>query len=319
MTSFHRLLVTLISATGIATVAADSKTDNLEQKLNQDYTGIPLVTGAKSLRYVNTEINGEPFLMMLDSGAEQIFLASSIAEKLEIDTVPYTTAKGADGKLSEIRLGPLRSLKVGGLTVGVKNACFADFPHLTTLKFPDGSTRPGAGQLGTGFISKMNVAVDYPNNRLLVPKESTDGGVSDLLTELGGTPVTMIENNKGRHFIKAELDGEEVLFLADTAASSSVVYAPAVKNFGIPLLERKTKVDTLNSKKAPVRIANVDELELGGQNYGVVQMLVFPHAPELEQLDGLPIVGILGGSLFEALRVTLDFQSDLMTLGGTRR
>ncbi|BDS07061.1 hypothetical protein NT6N_21010 [Oceaniferula spumae] len=284
------------------------------KNIDEHFTSIPLITGNKFLRYVQTDINGTPYLMMLDSGADKIFIAQSVATKLKIKTFPYTTAKGTDGKLSAIRLGPLKTFKVGDLVVPIKNACFANFPHLTTLKFPDGSTKPSAGQLGTGFIHKMHVAVDYPGNRLLVPKKPDAGNSADLLIKPGDSSVPMIENKSGRHYIQATLNGKPVLFLADTAASSCVLFKPAAKAFKIPLLKRKASVDTFNSDNATVGIANVSKLELGGKNRGTVQMLVMPHSPKLKSVQGMPVVGLLGASLFEAFHATIDFSSNKLIL-----
>ena len=286
-------------------------TDDLIAKL---FDCQPIRVGKRNELYIEATLNGEPTWLFMDSGADRMMLAKRFAESAKIPLKRSGTASGAGGgQEQQLYVGKLESLEIANRSYGSPSVYFVDLSAFPAPSFTPGEpSRPGL--VGLDFFNGVPSAVDYANHRLILNSRQVEGGVSGVLQKQGQRSMRMIEAEGGRHYLIAGVGGREVLFLADTGASSCVIFEPAVEALGLEVEDSEHSVTTLGNKRKK-RLATIHDLELGGEGIGGgVQMVVLPQGKEAKSIEGFPVYGILGGSLFDVVKATIDFESDRMSL-----
>lgn len=315
------IAVLSFSATAEITHDPKAKQTATEDTINKHFSSAPISQSFNHLRHINTTINGKPFAMIIDSGADSIVLAKSLADTLKIPLKESGTAQSIGTAAGKVYEGKLDSFRVGKeFNFGSPTVHFLDLSNVGPIKLPNGTTIPNGGQLGLGFLNASASAIDYPNNRFLVQKQPLEGGISSIYKQLGDSSAPMVEDSSRRHYVEATVKGQQVYFLVDTGAATNVLYDTAAESLGLTVLKHQGKVTSVSRKNAAAKMTVLEALKIGDLKIGgKISVLVLPHSDELQKLNDKPIVGILGGSLFEALKATIDFASDTITMAITRK
>ena len=313
------LLVAMIAPAVLRAQAAEEST--IEGVLKKHFISSSMTLGKNSLRYIKADINGSTYWMTVDSGADSIIVDKKIATLNKVKLTPVGEASGVSKTASMAYTGKVDSFKIDStLSLGSPTVHFLDLSNIGTIKFKDGTKAPNSGQLGLGFFNATRTAIDYPNNKILVAKSNIKGGLSGLLIQLGDSEAKMVQAPNGRHYVHCEVKGHKVLFLVDTGAGANVIYAAAAKALKLEVKTTKTKVNTLGGKGGKSKITRLKQFKFGSVSLGGnIQMLVLPTQGKLKKIDGTTVVGIVGGTLFDALKATIDFDSDTITMAITRK
>lgn len=284
--------------------------------IQQFFTEVPIVRSTDGYYFVETKINDKARWMCLDSGADAMLLDNSIAKEDGIELTPGPSASGLDGKAQQAFNGKLKSFSIGPNTFEAPTLPFADLSNFSKLKMADGTTHPSAGQIGLAYFKALPVAVDFPKSRILVAKQKVKGGLTGLKAQAGSPVSPMIEDEKGRHYLVVEVAGKKALLLVDIGTSSSVLYEKATEDLKIETYPMPGTVDTLGRKNMPRKGAKITGLRIGDHELnGIVELMVLPS--NVETVSGMPVIGMAGSSLFEALKSTVDFDTNEITLTPT--
>lgn len=284
--------------------------------IDEHFDKIPLTRSTNGHYYVQATINDKARWMCVDSGADGMMLDNSVAKEDGIELTAGPTAKGIDGKAFPSSNGKLKSFKVGPTNFEGPTMMFTDLSNFSKLTMADGTTHPSAGQLGTAYFKAMPVAVDFPNCRMLLAKSKIQGGLTGVKAQLGSPVAPMVEDAKGLHYLVVEVAGRKALLLVDIGTSSSVLFDKSAEELKIETYEIPGSVTTLGAKKMPRKGAKLQGLKLGKHELAAdVELMVLPSP--IETVSDLPVIGMAGSSLFEALKSTVDFSTNEFTLSSS--
>ncbi len=281
--------------------------------IQQHFNEVPLVRSTAGYYFVEARINDKPRWMCLDSGADTILIDNAIAKEDGIELTPGPTATGIDGKDMQASNGKLKSFSIGPNAFEAPTTIFTDLSHFSQMKLADGTTKPSAGLVGLSYFRSLPVAVDFPKSRLLVAKGKIQGGLTGLKAQIGTPVAPMLEDEKGRHYLVAEVAGRKVLFLVDIGTSSCVLFDKAAENLKIDTYPMQGTVNTLGEKNMTRKGARINGLKLGRHELaGEIELIVLPSP--IETVSDMPVIGMAGSMLFEALKSIVDFDTNEITL-----
>lgn len=284
--------------------------------VQQFFTEVPIVRSTDGYYFVETKINDKARWMWLDSGADTMMLDKSIAKEDGIELTPGPTAIGIDGKAQQMFNGKLKSFSIGPNTFEAPTMPFADLSNFAQMKMADGTTHPSAGQIGLAYFKALPVAVDFPKSRILVAKQKVKGGLTGLKAQTGSPVAPMIEDAKGRHYLVVEVMGKKALLLVDIGTSSSVLYDKATEELKIETYPMAGTINSLGQKNMPRKGAKINGLKIGNHELnGSVELMVLPS--KVETVSDMPVIGMAGSTLFEALKSTVDFDTNEITITPT--
>lgn len=124
----------------------------------------------------------------------------------------------------------------------------------------------------------------------------------------------MIEDKRGRHYLVTETLGRKALFLVDLGAVSCMLFEKAADMLKLETYDIEGTVTTLQRKDRPRKGASIRSLKLGDcRVQGNVEVMVLPET-DIEDLEGTPVIGIMGCSVFEVFHATVDFKEDQIAL-----
>ena len=125
--------------------------------------------------------------------------------------------------------------------------------------------------------------------------------------------ATMVEDDKGRHYLVTETMGEKALYLVDLGSRSCILLEQAAKDLKLETRDIEGSFNTLGNRGIPRKEATLGELKLGDHQLpDTVEVVVLPGTGT-EEVDGVPVIGIMGCMMFEQFRSTLDFHTDQIT------
>ena len=288
--------------------------DTLELIIQQHFTAIPLVKSKRGSYFVEAQINGKHRWLCVDSGADGLILDHTIAREDGIALRAGTTATGADGGALPTSRGRLTSLTVGSNSFQQAIVTFTDLSNFAPLETAHGVMHPCAGLLGTAYFNALPVSVDFPNARILVARKSIPGGLAGRMVQFGALSAPMIEDKRGRHYLVTETLGRKALFLVDLGAVSCMLFEKAADMLKLETYDIEGTVTTLQRKDRPRKGASIRSLKLGDcRVQGNVEVMVLPET-DIEDLEGTPVIGIMGCSVFEVFHATVDFKEDQIAL-----
>lgn len=284
--------------------------------IDEHFNKIPLTRSTNGHYYVQATINDKARWMCVDSGADGIMMDNTIATEDGIALTAGPIAKGIDGKAKPTSNGKLKSFQVGPTSFEEPMMMFTDLSNFSKLKMADGTSHPSAGQLGTAYFKAMPVALDFPNCRMLLAKSKIQGGLTGVMAKLGSPVAPMIEDAKGLHYLVVEAAGRKALLLVDIGTASTVLFDKAAEELKIETYEIPGSVTTLGAKKMPRKGAKLQGLKLGKHELaGDVELMVLPSP--IETVSDLPVIGMAGSALFEALKSIVDFETNEITITTT--
>jgi predicted aspartyl protease len=261
------------------------------------------------LPLVKVRVNGgEEVNFTIDTGAAEVVLDSTFAQKLGVKTFGSRTGTFAGGKQAAVQFGRIDSLTVGDFVI--RNLPVAVLPT-RPLSGPIFQGKQVDGILGTVLLYHFQSTLDYPQGQLVLERKTRD--TNQRLDEQvkGGKAITVPFWMAGDHYMVAWGQVEKsppVLLFVDTGlAGGGVTLARSVLDAaGIKLAEDKAGEGIGGGGKVKVIPFQVDELRLGDAREQKVRGL-FMEPFDLEHRLGFRIGGIISHGFFRPYALTFDF------------
>ena len=303
--------------------ANERQASSIEEAIDKFFHIAEIEVAQNALRYIEVTINNKTRHMIVDSGADSLLLNKIIADEDKIPLEKDGHAHGASQSTSkEVYLGKLDQCRVGSkFDLGTPSVHFLDLRNFSKIVPVKGDNLDNAGQLGLGFFNAIPSAIDYPNNQILVQKQPIQGGIASINKQLGDAFVEMIEDERRRHYAPLIINGKKAYFLVDTGAGANVIYGTSVaRQFGLPVTKTKTRSTSLNVKNGRLQMATLKKLKIGTLDLeGKIEFAVIKDLEKIDEINGTPVIGIIGGTLFDQLKATIDFASNTITMAITRK
>jgi hypothetical protein len=268
------------------------------------------------LPVIRAKFNGkEEALLLIDTGASELFLDTTFAEKLGVPQFGSTTGMFAGGKEASTAHGRLDSIQLGDFEI--KNLPVIIKQRRSLGIAPGGET--AVGVIGTAVFYHFFTTLDYPNGQLIL-RRKTDQTRSEL-AQLAESPDTHVVPfwMAGTHFMVAwgtANDSEPFLMFADTGLAGGGFLCPesTIKAAGVNLTGLPTFQGMGGGGPVTVTPFTVQKLTLGDATQTNVRSMFGGFPPRTEHELGFRIGGIISHGFFRPYALTFDFEKMQMLL-----
>ncbi len=237
---------------------------------------------------------GKPLRLLLDSGAEGIYLNSRAASKLDLELLAEARIAGLgqkaaiDGQVALARTVTLEQFQMENSILHVMDLAW----------LPDAD-----GVIGTEVFKDFLVRIDAPRHTLdLLPLEDQPS-----------RGITTIPAYRVGHYLLVQgsaNDRAQGYFMVDTGASSTVV-APRAASSVLP--SGFGQEVSLRDARGPIRGATLApvSLKVAGRQWWDTQAVTLDLA-DLSRQTGVEILGVLGFPLLRQAAVVINYRDGLI-------
>jgi predicted aspartyl protease/Flp pilus assembly protein TadD len=248
---------------------------------------------------VKGKINGGRAVdFALDTGAEHTALSEGTARRYQIRTTIETLTAGVgEIGMRGLRIGKLRSLEIGSMTV-YNLPCMIKTPSMRDLPTDQ---MDGFSPLALG----LSMTIDYKNRKLSIGEPLADPSASrDLPLRFNRLPT-----------VQGHVNGAVMSFIVDTGGEAISISTSTARTLFTPDDRRRIKLHVYGASGLDPEAYLLPGVNLA---FGTIQMPNQPvvvlnlRAPSV--LLGYEIGGILGYRLLGRYRVEIDMQKSLLRL-----
>jgi predicted aspartyl protease/Flp pilus assembly protein TadD len=247
---------------------------------------------------VQGKVDGRTVDFAVDTGAEHTALSEATARRLQVQVVNETLTAGVgEVGLRGLRLGKLRSLEIGDLSV-YNLPCLIKSPALPGLSV-DGID--GFSPLALG----LSMTIDYKNQRLTIGDLAPDAGPGqDLPLRLSRLAT-----------VQGSANGHPMSFIVDTGGEAISLNTSAARGLLMPPDQHRPKLRVYGASGLDPEAYLLPGVNLA---FGALQLPNQPvvvldlRAPSV--LLGYEVGGILGYRLLGRYRVDIDLRRNVLRL-----
>jgi predicted aspartyl protease len=136
---------------------------------NAGYVELPLTLRANGLPDVTADLNGEPAVFLVDSGAELTNLDQTLADRLKLpqQDIPGQINRLLDGSEVPLRFASVERLVVGGISAPLRKAVILPMARLNEWRRDKGYP-PWAGLLGVEVLQHFGAVIDFEASKLFL-------------------------------------------------------------------------------------------------------------------------------------------------------
>jgi len=116
---------------------------------------------------VEAEINGEPLLLIVDTGASHTIFSRDRIEELGLDLEKTQVEFSGIGKKQRLYSTEITDLRIGGASTGPISIFAADLSHLQKMLRGTGSRAPD-GLVGSDFLTRWSAILDVKYSTLFL-------------------------------------------------------------------------------------------------------------------------------------------------------
>lgn len=277
-----RILLLLLLLAGCASDRAGSCALDPVAEIQVRLAGnVPLVAAA---------INGQPAIMILDTGSDSTLLSVPAAQRLGLRRAgPIMLQQAAGGPAAAIPVR-LDRFALGSAVSSNVGAAVGQVPALD-------------GVVGLNVLSAYELDLDVPSGRATLYRARACPDAlppwNEPYTQLG-----VQQMRSGHMFVRAELDGRPVRGMLDTGASSTLVSLSTARDAGVTPRELQSlpagRALTLNSEGMEVRSRTFSSLRIGSAELPEPRLLVADLPPGMGDI-------VVGGDFLATRRVWFAF------------
>lgn len=178
--------------------------DKADEKPGTYYAVFPIQREGKYV-LVSVAINGKPFHLLFDSGADSLLLTKNAAKRLALPVLAKSYVGGMQGRGAA---GLLRAdtLNLGSITL-----------HSIPLQVVDGYDGPGDGLFGGAILDDYAVTFDFPNGTMTISRGPDAKHLALPHTSVASMPLYYYD---GHLFVSAHAGKHRVWALIDTGAET---------------------------------------------------------------------------------------------------
>ena len=249
------------------------------------------VRAAGNVPLVLASINGQPTVMILDTGSDTTLLSVPAAQRLGLRPAGLPALQQAAGgrsvaipvRLDYLALGQAASLRPTAMV---------------------GQVPPGLdGVVGLNVLGAYELDLDVPSGRATLYRARP---CADALPPWTGpyTQLGIQQLRSGHMFVRAELDGRPVSGMLDTGASSTIVSVSTARDAGVTMQELRSlpvgRALTLNASGMEVRPRTFASLRIGPDEIASPRLLVADVPPGMGDV-------VVGGDYLATRRLWFSF------------
>ncbi len=168
-------VMALVLLAGCSTVSREAEVKALfdappQIEMSHAEVEVRLVVGKGGRRYVPFDISGEEMLFLLDTGAVTTIVSTSLAQDLEIETIPVrkgTLYGGGGGSSSSV--GIIDEITNGELRILRLPVFFTNLEEWNVRELAAQQTRID-GILGSDLLEYLRASISYTSNTLRIRK-----------------------------------------------------------------------------------------------------------------------------------------------------
>lgn len=237
---------------------------------------------------------------LVDTGASGVVLDRRLAEEIGLPAVGSARLLGAGARRTKGKLGRLDSLRLGATEV-------RNIPVVTVdLSGSRNGSEPFEGILGSEFLRRFVVTLDYPKRRLWLRKPGTGRRTEGSLEAVS---IPMLLTPGGLVAVPMEVaPRDRLLVFLDTGAAETdlALSRPAATWLGLAVRSRGDPYSGVGGRYLALPIL-LPEVRFAGFRLHNVRGVVVPFPSRIEQGEGLALGGFLGSGFCRPFRVTIDF------------
>lgn len=158
------LFVLPFSAPAFAEECPDSLSDFLQDR---GFVEVELSENTAKQFEVEAEINGERFLLIVDTGASHTLLSRERIKDLGLDLEKTNVEFSGIGKRQRLYSTEIEDLQIGGASTGPISIFAADLSHLQKMLRSAGS-RAADGLIGADFLTRWSAVLDVKYSKLFL-------------------------------------------------------------------------------------------------------------------------------------------------------
>jgi predicted aspartyl protease len=242
---------------------------------------------------------------LVDTGASCVVLDRRLAEEIRLLPVGSAQLLGAGARKTDGKLGRLDSLQLGATEV--RNIPVA----IIDLHRPEQRNEPFEGILGSEFLRRFVVTLDYPKRRLSLRKAGRRGIAegSSAVADRRITDVPLRLTPGGLVVVPVEVASrEKLLVFLDTGAAETALALSRREaiRLGLTALGRGDPYSGVGGRYLALPIL-LPEVRFAGFSVHHVLGAIVPFPSRIERGEGLPLGGFLGSGFCRPFRVTIDF------------
>ncbi len=298
----------------------ESKTEEIQtdrkaaetKVLQENYVGFPLLRHNKKL-YVEVSLNGKDCYFMLDSGATGIYVATELCSYFECEL------KEAEQKA--VTLAGARKTHYAYISSFVVGDYFTlSTPFIAAISMPDyakpytnkeGEECILAGLIGNDVLQKMEAAIDYENQMLLLPRPSQTKTLSDIFPAKTAIRQELTYDGT-HHYMDATFGtaGVKGRLMIDSGCYYAVIDQTFCKKNNIALTkgEESEIAYGVDGERVQLYYGNVGVIKITGKELSAKSW----PAIDLTEVGGGKYSGLFGAVLLEGLNVVYDFGNNCL-------
>ncbi len=242
---------------------------------------------------------------LVDTGSSCVVLDRRLAEEIHLPTVGSAPLLGAGAKKANGKLGRLNSLQLGAVKVQNIPVVVVD------LHRPEKTSEPFEGILGSEFLQRFVVTLDYPKRQLSLQKAGrgamAEGSRRVIGRRFADVPLRLTPG--GLVVVPMEVSsGEKLLVFLDTGAAETALALSrgAATRLGLKAPSHGDSYSGVGGRYLALPIL-VGEVRFAGFSVHNVLGVIAPFPPRISRGEGLPLGGFLGSGFCRPFRVTIDF------------
>jgi len=270
---------------------------------------------------VTAQVNGEPWLFFLDTGATDTTVDKRVVERFKLATVPSgRLISGVGGKTEEQPKIVMDRLAVGGVEKKV-NVLVNDMSNQHKTRIQTNDPLP-AGRLGSDFMAPAGSIIDYSSAKLflrqaaptapseeIAPQRPANFELAACLKAQGYQEIPLLPYKQKLLGVEVHIGGQRALFMVDTGAQASVIDQAAAERLRVPAEPSTTPIrgsagNDTTSKKTRIPIFSIGSIRTPLETY---QQNLSAMNAVIQQDGDPPFDGILGTPFLKQFAAVIDY------------
>ena len=312
------LAALLVSCAGLGTRTSSLRSQKL---LSLGYQPLELTKSSGDTRYSGRfQVNGEPVVFLIDSGANSTDLDASVAQRIGVraDHTVKVISRGALGRpvTSRVGLGTLRAGSMRPIPFPFMLAP-SSRGHTATSRYD--------GQIGLDALSGLAAVVDFQQGCLWIPGPRAPNNLNGNISPLGPRPglgfdaLPLDPAGPLPHLVvESYHNGHRLSWVVDTGAEVTVLAAESVPRLGLQTSPSRSKIIDASGDRAPIRVASLEHVVFGRLIVNPLEVAVTSLAAirrTFRDRHGHPVDGIIGMDFLERSSALLDTASRVLYVG----
>jgi hypothetical protein len=141
-------------------------------------------------------------------------------------------------------------------------------------------------------------------------------GLAGFRAQTGDLTAPMVGDDKGRHYLVTDTMGKKSLYPVDLGSRPCILFEQAAKDLELATRDLEGTINTLGTLGTlglPSKGATRTSLKPGDHLLPSSLDMVMLPGTDTEEVDGVPVIGIMGSMFFEHFRSTIDFHTHKIT------